>query len=239
MRAYVQTLAGVHLNTQGARAEQGFRELGIECVEFLEEDDLEDMRPEDVMVANERMVAKRLAALGAAPSVPCYPEALMPYMGRRIWRCLAEELTAEDYPVFLRPVHEGAFHSIGLLDEQDRIHAKIEGEAWASEVVWFESTWRAYVRYGREVATLPCEGDPDRVPDRDVVSAAIAAWKDAPAGCAIDFGIDEGDRTHVARARDVITLSPLGLSARDYALVLAARWAELVGAGDALKGVEA
>lgn len=240
MRAYVQTLAGVHLNTQGARAAQGFRELGIECREFLDDEELEDIRREDILLAGDRMLLRRMAALGVvSPYIEPYPKVLMPYMGRRTWRTQAKELAEEDLPLFLRPVRQGQFHATVAYDKADLSAAGVVGDVWASEVVWFGSTWRAFVRYGEPLAVLPAEGDLDLVVDEGVVRDAIASWADAPAGVAIDFGVDEAGRTLVVRARDVLALSPLGLDARSYALVLAARWAELVGAADPLREVSA
>lgn len=237
MRAYVQTLAGVHLNTQGARAAQGFRELGVECVEFLDDEDLEDIRREDILCAGERLMSRRMASLGISSSVEPYPEALRPYLGRRLWRAEAADLTDADLPLFLVPVRDGDFHALVATDRADLAASGVRGGVWASEVVWFAAVWRAFVRYGQVVAILPAEGDLELVVDERVVRDAARAWKGAPAAFAIDFGVDETGRTLVVRARDVWGLSPLGLDARGYALLLAARWAELAGVEDTLREV--
>lgn len=57
-----------------------------------------------------------------------------------------------------------------------------------------------------------------------------------PAGCALDFGVTEDGRTLLIEMNDGYSLGFYGLEPALYARVLAARWAELNGTEDVLKG---
>ena len=61
MRVFIQKLAGVHLGAQGEVAERGFRSLGIECHEFLADDDLEGLTRADLVLGNRLVLSKRLS----------------------------------------------------------------------------------------------------------------------------------------------------------------------------------
>ena len=96
------------------------------------------------------------------------------------------------------------------------------------------STWRCFVRYGKVVSVDVCEGDPKYLPDFALIHEAGAAWTSAPAGGALDFGVTADGRTQMFTTRDGWCLDPCGMNARSYALLLAARWAQMVGGEDEL-----
>lgn len=234
MRAYVQSLAGIHWNAQGSAAKSGFSQLGIECVPFLDEEDLEDMQREDVMVGSRRNTERRLRELGVQPAAVVYPNPLHDFLGRRTFRCMADDLTPDALPLFVRPAVEKSFRPVVAFDLDDLVQCGVEGEVWASEVVWFVSSWRVFVCYGQILGCRAFEGDPDKQPNEEVIARCNDAWKDAPAGFALDFGITEDERTVLIRARDGWCLEPCGLNDKLYARLLSARWAELVGTRDPL-----
>lgn len=237
MRVFIQKLAGVHLGTQGELLERGFRSLGIDCVEFLADDDLMDVQREDLVIGTRLVMAKRLSSLGILSTLSAYPEPLIPLMGSDVRIVDAKELRTQDLPLFLRPVDGVTFEPVCAYDLEDLACAGVTGAAWASEVMWFQVTYRLFMRYGKRVALLAAEGDPNLVPDEDVVADAIARWADMPCACALDFGVTEDGQTVFVCARDALTAAPLGIDARRYALTVSARWAELAGVMDPLRTV--
>lgn len=68
-----------------------------------------------------------------------------------------------------------------------------------------------------------------------MVNRVIEAYVDAPAGCAIDMGVTSGGRTLLVEVNDGYALGCYGMDSVAYALLLAARWAELVGVEDELE----
>ena len=57
-----------------------------------------------------------------------------------------------------------------------------------------------------------------------------------PAGRAIDLGVTSDGRTLLVEVNDGFALGSYGLDDVTYALLLSARWAELVGTEDPLRG---
>jgi hypothetical protein len=234
MRVYVQTLVGVHRNTQGQLAATGFSRLGVEVVEFLDDEDLEDLTDEDLLIAGNSYTSRRIREVGGTPYTSAYPEELDGFYGKNLRRCDVSEIEQEDLPLFLRPADGTSFEPVIVFDERDMKASGVTGAVLATEVVFYQSTWRLFVRYGKALALLPAEGDPGIVPDRDFVDRALAAWSTAPKGAALDFGIDAEGNTQLLRARDAYVIPPLGLDARSYARLLCARWAEIAGTVDPL-----
>ena len=79
-------------------------------------------------------------------------------------------------------------------------------------------------------------GDRDAECDRKTIDAAVRAYPNMPAGCALDFGATADGRTTLIDMDDGYLLGFYGLDPTLYARVLAARRAELNGTEDVLKG---
>ena len=237
MRVFIQKLAGVHLGAQGEVAERGFCSLGIECHEFLADDDIEGLERGDLVLGNRLVVGRRLRDLGIDATLDAYPEALSAVMPPSVRAMDAQDLRKEDLPAFLRPRGGDAFEPVCAYEMADLVASGVKGRVWASEVMWFEATWRLFCRHGERVALLGLEGDPRVVCDDAFVERCRLLWEDMPAACALDFGVTEGGETTVVCARDVLKVSPVGLDARSWALLLSARWAELAGVADPLADV--
>ena len=60
-----------------------------------------------------------------------------------------------------------------------------------------------------------------------VLRESVKAYKSAPAGYAIDFGVTEEGRTLLVEVSDGYSLASFGLSPHVYMNILAARWKEL------------
>lgn len=60
---------------------------------------------------------------------------------------------------------------------------------WVSEPVDFLAEWRTFIRYGRVIGVRMYKGDWRAQYDYKVIESAVAAYKDAPAGYALDYRI--------------------------------------------------
>jgi hypothetical protein len=129
--------------------------------------------------------------------------------------------------------HKG-FASIAVYDADDIAAAAQlpDGhEVLVSEYVTFVSEWRCFVRHGQILDLCRYQGDVFRYPDPKVVKGAVADFGGTgPAAFGIDFGVLTDGRTVLVEVNEGYSLNPYGLEPIEYAELLEARWAQLVGA---------
>jgi len=89
------------------------------------------------------------------------------------------------------------------------------------------SEYRVFVQHGDPVDLRPYTGDPLIVPDPAQIRGALRAYRDGPAGYALDFGVTDDGRTLVMEVNDGYAIGAYGLAPVRYAALIAARWAEL------------
>jgi len=97
----------------------------------------------------------------------------------------------------------------------------------AQEPVRFLSEWRTFVIRGAIEGVSHYAGDPLIFPAAAVVRMCIAAFSNAPAGYAADFGVTDDGRTLLVEINDGYSLGHGGLAANRYAELLRARWSEI------------
>lgn len=237
MKAYIHYSGGNPWNEECATAERGFENLGIECVPFSTNEELETANRCDVVVAGMLVTGHALALRGLNPPTIDYPESLSGFLGRRVWQCAAGDLSEKDLPVFAKPLNEKELPGLIAYGMEDLAPFLAQGSGYqliCSEVIDIVSEWRVFVRYG-EVAGTSCYRGSSRVlPDFDVVENAVSAYVDAPAGYSADFGVTSDGRTVLVEVNDGFALGCYEADSVAYALLLSARWAELVGNEDPL-----
>lgn len=166
-----------------------------------------------------------------------YPEELKEYLGRTIWKTKMNEVNnhPENWPVFVKPIEDKQFTGVVVRSTKDLIGCGIQGvnqDVYCSEIVSFEAEWRCFVRYGKILSVRPYKGDWRLHYDYKVIENAVAKFRSAPAGYAIDFGITKDGRTLLVEVNDGYSLACYGLFYPDYAKLLSARWAELTQTND-------
>ena len=119
-------------------------------------------------------------------------------------------------------------------DLQDYALLDPDTEVYCSEVVDFVSEWRCFLLYGRVIGIQYYYGNQDAHYDRAIIDAAVSAFPNMPAGCALDFGVTSDGRTLLIEMNDGYSLGTYGLEDTLYARLLSARWAELNHTRDAL-----
>jgi hypothetical protein len=242
--AYVQAAGGIPATDPFYRAWEGFRKRGVRC-ELFEPQQLEQRAlplDRDTLVAGGvPVVEAALAALGiTVPPADNLPEALAKYRGRRIWTSTWGDLRAQygkkgpSEPLWVKSLrrNKGA-PSLAVYEAEDMDAAAPlpDGhEVLVSEYVTFVSEWRCFVRHGQIIDLCRYQGDVFRYPDAGVVKAAVAdLGRAAPAGYGIDFGVLTDGRTVLVEVNEGYSLNPYGLESMEYAELLEARWAQLVG----------
>lgn len=169
------------------------------------------------------------------PAESCYPDALAPWLLRRVWPSTlgeVEDAVRAGAEVFVKPrgrikrftgrVLDGP--SLGFLAGVSR-----RQEVWCSAPVEWRAEHRAFVVDGeiRDVRPYAGDGTP---PDRAIVDACVAAWTAtgrAACGYAIDFGVLADGRTALVEVNDGYAIGAYGVAPGDYVDVLLARWDEL------------
>ena len=240
MRAHIHFAHGLPQSVNNYLALDGFQQMGWEIVPYTDAEPVRDHAPDEVVVGHIAAVRRSLRALGVAvPPELGYPEALRPWLGRRIWPSTINEVAGqpESWPVFVKPMHEAKkFTGVLVRRPADLVGCGDQHHntpVWCAEPVQFRAEWRCFVRYGRLLDARPYKGDWRAHFDAAVVEAALAAYlPTAPAAFALDVGVTAAGATLVVEVNDGYSLGSYGLMPLTYARFLAARWAQLTGSTD-------
>ena len=240
MRAYIHGFQGRPWNHECRVASYGFRDLGVETVLFTTNEEFDTRQPEDVVVGGTIIVWHALNQRGISFAHNDYPEELIDFRGRKIKQIRLGDIRKETLPIFIKPVEEKTALGLVVKDwpdlwEYERLDP--ETEIYCSEVVHFVSEWRCFLLYGRLIGIHYYFGDPEAECDYSVIDAAVEAYPNMPAGCALDFGVTDDGRTLLIEMNDGFSLGTYGLEATLYARLLAARWAELNSTEDIFKNM--
>ena len=237
MTPYIQSRGGMPGDVNMFAAMRGFEEMGFPCELFDSMGALEDAGRGDVVVGGVGCVLARLERLDCLPERIDYPEPLRPYLGRGVFTSSVGALRkkAVPLPVFVKSAETKAFTGFVAHTERDLLRVAALDDDFpviCSEPVDFVQEWRCFVMRGR-ILDVRSYGDGWREAfDPGVIDAAVAAYEDAPAGYAADFGVTRNGRTLLVEVNDGYSLGSYGLQRNLYAQLLSARWAELTGTND-------
>ena len=244
MRAFIHTMHGEPWNEECATAKRGFEKLGIECVSFSDNEVLDQSSREDIVIGGMLVTGHALSTRGVTPPTIDYPESLKRFLGRRVWTATVGEITEQDLPVFVKPLREKELPGIVAKNMDDLAEYAARGDDYlvlCSEPVEFVYEERLFIRYGELLDVRCYRGNSREWCDVDVTNAVIMAYAadpDAPAGCSIDLGVTSDGRTLLVEVNDGFALGCYGMDSVGYALLLSARWAQLVGVEDELAGLD-
>jgi hypothetical protein len=218
-------------------AMRGFEDRGVETDKFYGFGDIHNLKDlgHDVLLAGYiGDVWKALDAMGVGrpPSLD-YPEELVPFLGREIRVAkLGDIRNRNTEGVFVKPVVQKLFTGFvcqGTYDDRIRLAPYPEDEdVFVSEVVPFVSEYRCYVLRDAILSACHYKGDWSKVPNRETVELAVAAYTEAPVAYTQDFGVTADGRTLLIEVNDGFAVGNYGLSSTLYAQLLEARWQELV-----------
>jgi hypothetical protein len=214
----------------------GFKQMGFETIFFKNINDVDNMK-EDMVVSYVDDV--RIALLKYDIVVPeiDYPEELKNYLGRKVWKSKLSIIASnpEKWNIFIKPVEDKKFTGIVVRSTKDLIGCGTcdkDTDILCSEPVKFVAEWRCFVRYGNILDIRRYKGDWKLHFDPKIVENAVAEFKSAPKGYAIDFGLTDKGETLLIEVNDGYSLGYYGLFNLDYAKLLSARWAELTNTND-------
>lgn len=235
MNAYIHYLFGEPWNVDCAAAEKGFTALGIKCVPFSNNETLDKAQREDIVIGGLLTTHHALANRNATPPTIDYPQSLKAYLGRSIDIRTCEHISLSDLPLFIKPVKEKLFPACIVYTNDELKSLPKKQLLYCSNVESFSSEWRLFIRYNKAVGLCHYAGNPQISPSTKVLERIIKEYRDAPAGCAVDLGITKKGETLLVEVNDGYALGAYGLNPQTYALLLYARWAELLKIDDLFK----
>jgi len=215
----------------------GFKLRGEE-LRLFDPDDLDTLplTRADTVVGGIGFVHRALKRLDLeVPSLASVPAALTEFAGRKSWRgplIEARRTVERGQSLFIKPIPEQLklFTGLPLRQFSDLLatsHLPDDTIVDCAELTPFVTEYRAFVMHGEIIGFRQYGGDALLFPDTDRVRAAVAAYEDAPAAYAIDFGIVEDGRTLLVEVNDGYAVGAYGLAPIRYAAMIDARWAEL------------
>ncbi len=240
MKVYIrQNTNREFITTNGAVAYDGFRKLGWEIVPFYAIEDLSTHQSDEVVVGCIDHVRQALLKLGITPPDEVnYPDELQQFLGRKIWKSHINYIAKhpELWNIFVKPSQETKkFTGRVISSPKDLISCGdelVDTEIWCSEPVKFLAEWRCFVRYNEILDVRLYRGDWAVHYDPQVIRAAVAAYKSAPASYAIDFGLTDTGKTLMVEVNEGYSIGCYGLFSTEYAQFLSARWAEITNTKD-------
>ena len=235
MKAYIHSFRGEPWNEECAAAMRGFRKLGIECVLFSSDEALDTKSPSDIVVGGMLIMGHIFSQFGITPPNYNYPKELEFCRGRKIRFTRLKDIMQEEMPFFIKPLEEKIADGIIVRSQDDLAdyrHLPPETPVIYSEAVPFLSEWRCFIRYSRILGIRHYKGDCTIRCNTELIRSALAAYPNSPAGFALDFGVTEDRRTLLVEMNDGFSIGCYGLPDEQYALMLSARWFELIGQDD-------
>lgn len=234
MKAYIRIRhTGEFFNQNCFDVYTGCAELGIPTVTYKAVYSIEDNEPEDLIAGTLDDVEVVMDKMGIRLVPMDYPEELRSFLGRKIWKSTLFSITshADSWHVFVKPVWDVKRFTGTVLDKSEdliKLGGGLEDVAvWCSEKVNFISEWRLWVLEGQIIGLTPYAGQWDVFPDTQVMKNAVTAFKSAPCGYALDFGVTDEGKTLLVEASDGYVLRSFGLDPVKYVKLLTARWKEL------------
>ena len=219
----------------------GFSLRGADARLFdLEEFDALPLTRDDIVVGGVGVVHRAFARIGvAAPALDSVPACLAEHAGRKTWRAPmieARRAVERGEALFVKPLptQTKLFNGQPMREFADLLstaHAPDDMVVECAELTPFVTEYRAFVLHGRIVGLRHYKGDPLIFPDPERVRAAVAAYREAPAGYGLDVGVAEDGRTLLVEVNDGYALGSYGLAPIVYAALIDARWAELRRSG--------
>jgi hypothetical protein len=187
------------------------------------------------------VVLGALRQLGVELPVPDdYPQCLLPFLHRRIWKSVVRDVVAKlqeglAEPFFAKPFARHKRFRGHVFRGWDDLRmlggASDRAEVWCSEIVEWLSEYRVYVVKGQIVGTGHYAGNPSIAIDMPQAQEAVACFEaseNAPAGYGIDFGVLRSGQTAMIEVNDGYSLGNYALSDELYADLIEARWTELM-----------
>lgn len=242
LRAFIYTIGGRPFNEECSSALRGFDRLGIEVVLFESNDTLSLAGRKDIVVGDTPSCGYALARQGVCMPVVDFPCDNQAFFGGKVTERQVGSILPIELPVFVKPAYDRGLPGSFVQSMEDLASYMSKGETYplyVSRTVSIVSEWRVFVRYRNVLGAVHFLGDKSIQPDWVVAKHAIDRLNfGQPHGYALDLAVTGDGRTLLVKGNDGFALCSYGLDDVAYALLLSARWAQLMGILDELHGIE-
>lgn len=135
-------------------------------------------------------------------------------------------------PVFVKPLRLKEFPA-GVVTKQKSINTFFLDLDPTTPALWSSyldivSEYRGFVIDGKIVGLKHYQGDFTVFPKTLIIEQAIQAYKNAPAGYTIDFGVTANGKTVLIECNDGWSIGNYGLDAKPYCQLLMKRWQQII-----------
>ena len=233
-----------------ANAMYGFRELGAEIILYHMIDEIYDkVTREDIVLDYIAQCNSIFAKFGITTRIPDYPDALKPFLGRKIWSdtinsiSRSEEKWSAGY--FVKPVISKAFTGKIVGSISDLVgcgNYSEDYEVLVSEPLDICAEWRCFILYDEIVDVRPYGLllDKSRKSYKyhydfkvlDSMMEVFVKWEERPVACSMDICVTKDGKTLLVELNDSYALGCYGLASIFYAKLISARWSQLMGVRD-------
>ena len=233
-----------------ACAMYGFMSLGAELNTYHSLDDIYDkVMREDIVLDYISQCQAIFNKFGVEPYLPDYPEPMRGFLGRKIWHDTINSISADERKWsaghFVKPVKNKAFTGKIISSIGDLVGCGNHSEDYeviVSEPLDIMAEWRCFIRYDELIDVRPYGMIMDRDRSsymyhydvnvlRDMMET-FRRWDRRPKVCSMDICYTKDGRTLLVEFNDAYALGNYGLHPIEYAKLISARWAELLGRED-------
>jgi hypothetical protein len=234
LKLYTQKIKlGDYSNISFYTALEAFYSMGFEIIYQGEQEDLK-VEEDHVFLGGISFIHHALQQLNCIIPEPLdYPISLHPFLGRQIWESTINEIAnqPDHWNVFVKPKGLAKKFTGRLVRNTNDLmgcgDTSMNTPVWVSEPRQFVAEWRVFIRYGRVIGVKMYRGDWKAQYNPSIIEKAISAFKEAPNGYALDFGLTVDGNFLLVEANDGYSLGNYGLFYIDYAKLLSARWSQL------------
>jgi hypothetical protein len=232
-------IQGHYSNISFYTALEAYYNMGFKIEEVEHIRQMNDVEEDHIFLGSIGFIQEALVKLNQPVPAPLdYPESLQKFLGRKITQSTINQIAnhPDAWNVFVKPKGiTKKFTGRLVQSTKDLIGCgdpHMDTPVWVSEPVSFIAEWRVFIRYQQILGVRQYKGDWRASFSPAIIEEAVKAYKDQPAGYALDFGLTQDHKFLLVEANDGYSLGNYGLFYIDYAKLLSARWAQLTHQND-------
>ena len=158
---------------------------------------------------------------------------LLKFANRKVWTSTLGQIRCDEPKCFIKPLKSQKLftgHVRGHISYLlQTAHLPDEVEILCSEVVDFITEWRGFVLNKKLIGLKNYKGDFTKIPDSSIINQAIQEYVSSPVAYSIDMAVDDSGKTVLVEVNDAFALGSYGLDPVKYAMMIEARWDEIMG----------
>lgn len=220
--------------------DRGFTITPFNDFELQDLIDCEVFDKNDIIVGSVESTKVFWNAVGIqTPKYIGYPECLNEFYGRTIKRTRFGKITANDLPIFIKPIYDVKLFTGFVLEKSTTLHnigmyysnINPNTAVYTSEVIDIVSEYRVFVHKNQIVGIKHYSGDFLTFPKHSSIYKMIDSYKDeAPISYTLDVGIVtniDSEKTIIIEINDFWAIGGYGLDGKTYCRMLIDRFQEI------------